>query len=137
MENNRERLLSDEELMKFSTPFLNRLIKLYEYNEEEILLMKQRRKTLKNHGYAVTSREQIHQRIEYLEKETEKVKSEISQLQQQKIELTRNIRDVHESILSLKSFAEIKNIRLPDDCDTFIYEVLRDFSQAKEFSSYK
>ncbi|XP_067123175.1 transcription factor MafG-like [Centruroides vittatus] len=131
MENDRDKvkqLLSDEELTRFSTPLLNRLIKHHQYNEELKVLIKRRRRTIKNHGYAAAFRAHIQERIENSKEKTNDIKSEISQLQQMNVQLKQEIRDIHENSLLLKTFAEVNNIRLPEECEVFISEILREFS---------
>ncbi|XP_067123170.1 transcription factor MafG-like [Centruroides vittatus] len=130
-ENDRDKvkqLLSDEELTKFSTPLLNLLIKQQQYNEEEKVLIKRRRRTIKNRGYAAAFRAHIQERIENSKEKTNDIKSEISQLQQTNVQLKQEIRDIHENSLLLKTFAEVNNIRLPEECEVFISEILQEFS---------
>merc|ERR1711894_258698 len=91
--------ISDEELVTLSVRDLNRHLKIRGLTREEITLMKQRRRTLKNRGYAASCR------IKRLEQKGD--------LEQENSQMREEIESLHKKFEALKRFAQQKKIAIP------------------------
>ncbi|ESO89000.1 hypothetical protein LOTGIDRAFT_78291, partial [Lottia gigantea] len=82
--------ISDDELINLTVKELNRLLK--GLTRDQVVKLKQRRRTLKNRGYAANCREKRLSQKEILEGEKDKLKDEVDRLQREndvvKMELT-------------------------------------------------
>merc|ERR1711934_1275731 len=79
--------VSDEELVALSVRDLNRHLKIRGLTREEITLMKQRRRTLKNRGYAASCRIKRLEQKDELECEKGKEFEDLDKLQDDNINL--------------------------------------------------
>jgi len=109
--------ISDDELVSISVRDLNRQLKLRGLNREDIIKMKQRRRTLKNRGYAASCR------IKHLEQKNDLVTSksgeetELTKFASENNNMRAEIDRLYQNFEALKKFANQKNIPLPPDLD--------------------
>ncbi|RWS12753.1 transcription factor MafK-like protein [Dinothrombium tinctorium] len=109
------RPVTDDELVSLSVRELNRHLKNSGLSKQDILKMKQRRRTLKNRGYAASCR---NKRLEVkggLEGEKIAVLSDIQRIKDENHGLQREIEEVKLRFEQLKKDAIQKGILLPPD----------------------
>ncbi|XP_071501635.1 transcription factor MafK-like isoform X1 [Diadema antillarum] len=98
-----EQVINDRELMSFSVRELNR--RLRGLPKEQILQLKQRRRTLKNRGYAANCREKRVTQKESLEGEQERLKMEVEKLASENAKQREALDELHRRYKSLLQFA--------------------------------
>ncbi|XP_042223182.1 transcription factor MafK-like isoform X1 [Homarus americanus] len=110
--------ISDDELVSISVRDLNRQLKLRGLCREDIIKMKQRRRTLKNRGYAASCRIKRIEQKDELESERTTEQVDIDKLASDNVNMRSEIDRLYQSYEALKKFANLKNIPLPPDLET-------------------
>lgn len=109
--------ISDDELVSISVRDLNRQLKLRGLSREDIVRMKQRRRTLKNRGYAASCRiKRIEQKDELESEKTQEwrdmevMREEVNRMREEMV----GIKNRYEA---LKQFAITNKILIPRDLE--------------------
>ncbi|XP_068226901.1 transcription factor MafK isoform X2 [Palaemon carinicauda] len=110
--------ISDDELVSISVRDLNRQLKLRGLNREDIIKMKQRRRTLKNRGYAASCRIKRIEQKDELESESTTEQVEMEKLVNENMSMRSEIDRLYQNYEALKKFANLKNIPLPPDLES-------------------
>lgn len=111
--------ISDDELVTLSVRELNRQLKSSGLTKEEIVRMKQRRRTLKNRGYAASCR---NKRLEVkggLEGERQKVLMDLKRLKDGNMSIRDEILDLQHKYEELTNYCVSHNIPIPDELQSF------------------
>lgn len=103
--------ISDDELVGLSVKELNRLLK--GMTRDEVVKLKQRRRTLKNRGYAANCREKRISQKEVLETEKHQLKAEVDRLQRENDVVKMELSALRSKCEALERFAEVNNICVP------------------------
>ncbi|CAL4090911.1 unnamed protein product [Meganyctiphanes norvegica] len=109
--------ISDDELVSISVRDLNRQLKLRGLNREDIIKMKQRRRTLKNRGYAASCRNKRVEQKDGLEGEKSTEQIEIDRGVAENNNIRAEIDRLYQNYDALKKFASLKNIPLPPELE--------------------
>merc|ERR1739848_658775 len=110
---------SDEELVTLSVRDLNRHLKIRGLTREEITLMKQRRRTLKNRGYAASCRIKRLEQKSDLEQEKGKEYYDLDKVKEDNDEMRKEIDRNREKFEALKRFAMQKKISIPQELNQY------------------
>ncbi|XP_041362924.1 transcription factor MafK-like [Gigantopelta aegis] len=102
--------ISDDELVALSVKELNKLLK--GLTRDEVVKLKQRRRTLKNRGYAANCREKRISQKEELETEKEKLKSEVDRLQRENDVVKMELTALKSKYDALAHFADSNRIQI-------------------------
>ncbi|XP_001184118.3 transcription factor MafK isoform X1 [Strongylocentrotus purpuratus] len=94
-----EQVINDDELMSFSVRELNR--RLRGLPKDQVVQLKQRRRTLKNRGYAANCREKRVTQKESLEVEQDRLKMEVEKLAVENARQREALDDLHRKYKSL------------------------------------
>ncbi|XP_023222773.1 transcription factor MafG-like isoform X1 [Centruroides sculpturatus] len=111
------RRITDEQLTTLSVRDLNKLLKSGGYNRDVITKMKQRRRTLKNRGYAASCRNKRMEQKDGLEMSKGKILDDIRRLQEENSKIKREIDEVQQNFRKLKAHADMNNIKIPLDLE--------------------
>jgi len=108
-------VITDDELVSISVRDLNRQLKMRGLNREDIIRMKQRRRTLKNRGYAASCRTKRLEQKDDLETDKSTLLQELEMIRQENGQLQDEIDQLRHKYDALKKFALHKNIPLPEE----------------------
>lgn len=111
--------ISDERLLSLSVRELNRQLKRSGLSKAEATKMKQRRRTLKNRGYAASCRNKRLEVKDGLEDERVDVVGNIKRLKSNNSVIKQELIELKEKYEELKAFALTNNIVLPKEFKEF------------------
>ena len=123
LDSDKNNIISDDDLVTLSVRDLNRHLKSSGLSKQEILRMKQRRRTLKNRGYAASCR---NKRLEVkggLEGERHKIVSDIHRLQEDNEVIAEEVEHINRKYEELKRYASVNNIPIPPELETLDVDV--------------
>ncbi|XP_061725235.1 transcription factor MafK [Cydia fagiglandana] len=109
--------ISDDELVSISVRDLNRQLKMRGLTRDQIVRMKQRRRTLKNRGYAASCRIKRIEQKDELETEKSQEWHDMELMQEDNNRIRDEIEALRSKYDALKRFAVMKNIPLPPELE--------------------
>lgn len=127
--------ISDDELIGYSVRELNR--QLRGLSRDDVAKLKQRRRTLKNRGYAASCREKRLTQKEELEIEREVLQKEVNSLKEENDDVRRELSLLKEKYEVLKNYANgnpLHKMTVQVIKAEPVTQRLRDFPQLKEES---
>ncbi|XP_023240231.1 transcription factor MafK-like [Centruroides sculpturatus] len=126
--------IPDNELTSLPVKELNKRLKTGEFSKQVIKKLKQRRRTLKNRGYAASCRNKRMELKENLETRRKDIVDEICELKETNIKLEKDINTIREMILELKSSIDMNNIKLPEVYKKLIDDVMMDHTPSSQIN---
>lgn len=102
--------IHDDELVAMTVKELNKLLK--GLPKDEMIKLKQRRRTLKNRGYAANCREKRMTQKEILEGEKDGLRAEVERLQRENDVVKLELNSLKNKYDALQRFAEVNRIRV-------------------------
>jgi len=112
--------LTDDLLVTLSVRELNRRIKMSGLSRQEVIKMKQRRRTLKNRGYAAQCRNKRLEQKGDLETDKVVVVTDIRQLSEANNKIREEVTDLRHKFDAIIEFAANNGIELPQDLQEFV-----------------
>lgn len=110
--------ISDDELVSISVRDLNRQLKLRGLSREEIVRMKQRRRTLKNRGYAASCRIKRIEQKDELETEKSQEWRDMEKMQDDITRMSEELATMKSRYDALIKFAMNNKIPVPTELET-------------------
>merc|ERR1719188_2263459 len=105
--------ISDEELVTYNVKELNRALKSKGISKEEVSNIKQRRRTLKNRGYAATVRVKREESKGELETKLGSVDNNVKKYMVEMSQLSSDIEQIKKMVNAILKFASRNNIPIP------------------------
>ena len=102
--------VSDDKLVRFSVRELNRYLR--GLPKDEVMRLKQRRRTLKNRGYAASCREKRITQREELEMERKLLKDKVDQLTHENMQVRDELDSLRAKYDALRTFAQTSKIQM-------------------------
>ncbi|CAG2163722.1 unnamed protein product [Oppiella nova] len=112
--------LTDDLLVTLSVRELNRRLKMSGLSRQEVIKMKQRRRTLKNRGYAAQCRNKRLEQKGDLETDKVEVVTNIRQLSEANNKIREEVTDLRHKFDAIIEFAANNGIELPQDLQEFV-----------------
>lgn len=109
--------ISDDELVSISVRDLNRQLKMRGLTRDQIVRMKQRRRTLKNRGYAASCRIKRIEQKDELKTEKSQEWHDMELMQDENNRIREEVEALRGKYDALKRFAIMKNIPLPPELE--------------------
>jgi len=107
--------ISDEELVTYNVKELNRVLKSKGISKEQVSNIKQRRRTLKNRGYAATVRVKREESKGELETKLSAVDDEERRHRNEMAQITKDIQRIKKVYSAILRYATRSNIIVPEE----------------------
>ena len=105
--------ITDEELVTYNVKELNRVLKTKGLSREDVTNIKQRRRTLKNRGYAATVRVKREETRGELETKLGSVDNNVKKYMVEMSQLSSDIEQIKKMVNAILKFASRNNIPIP------------------------